>query len=215
MFSMARSSRLVVPELPHHIVQRGTRNQKVFFSDADRSMYLRFLGEAALKHGVSFLAWCLMDNHVHLIAVPAGEKSLAKCFRTAHSRYAFHINRRSDWSGHLWQYRFSSSPLGPFYLYNAVRYAEQNPVRAGIVRNAWDYRWSSAAYHTGRTPSDPLISNAARALEGIEDWDDYLSIEPETEVLLKLRKSAEANLSASRQWYVSAMRSRGIDMTRH
>lgn len=213
MFTMARTARTVIPHLPHHIVQRGNRNQPVFFSDSDRYEYLSLLRQAASDDGVSFLSWCLMDNHVHFVAVPERGDSFACCFRKAHSRYSLHVNRHNDWSGHLWQYRYHSSPLGPHYLYNAVRYTEQNPVRAGIVRGAWEYRWSSAAYHTGRKRSDPLLSADANHYLAIDDWEDYLSIEPDVEVLLKIRKAASRNRPAARQWFISAMKSRGVGLT--
>jgi putative transposase len=210
---MARSKRVVVPGLPHHIVQRGTRNQKVFFCDSDRCMYLDFLSEAASENEISFLSWCLMDNHVHLVAIPGKEDSLASCFRKAHSRYAYHVNARKDWSGHLWQYRFSSSPLGPHYLYNVVRYTEQNPVRAGIVGRAWNYPWSSAAYHTGIEARDPLVNACHEVLDSIDDWEDYLSIEPETMTVLKIRKAASRNRPLARQWFISMMKkTRGISL---
>lgn len=213
MYTMARVARTVIPHLPHHIVQRGNRNQCVFFSDSDRYKYLSLLKKAATQEDVSFLAWCLMDNHVHLVAIPGRQDSFAACFRKAHSQYSFYVNRLKDWSGHLWQYRYHSSPLGPYYLYNAVRYTEQNPVRAGIVKNAWDYPWSSAAFHTGNEHFDPLVSVDSYQFISIDKWDEYLTIEPETEVLIKLRKAARKNRPLARQWYISKMKKiRGISL---
>ncbi|MBN2587488.1 MAG: transposase [Candidatus Fermentibacteraceae bacterium] len=210
---MARTPRLVVPELPHHIVQRGTRNQNVFFSDSDRFKYLGFLGEAAAEYGVSFLSWCLMDNHVHLVAIPERQDSFASCFRVAHSRYAYHVNTRNEWSGHLWQYRFGSSPLGPHYLYNAVRYTEQNPVRAGMVDRAWDYYWSSARFHVGVEKHDPLVSMDNRILNEVNDWKEYLSMAPETMIAIKIRDATRKNRPLARQWYISMMKkTRGINL---
>lgn len=206
MFTMARTARVVVPGLPHHIVQRGIRNQNVFFSDSDRYMYLNFLKKAACESGVSFLSWCLMDNHVHLVAVPDKIGSFARCFRVAHSRYAFHVNRKCQWSGHLWQYRFSSSPLGPYYLYNVVRYSEQNPLRAGMVRRAWDYRWSSARFHAGLVRQDYLVNTDHEILNGIDDWKEYLTIEPETMTTIRIRAAARKNRPLARQWFISVMK---------
>lgn len=205
MFSMARLARVVVPGIPHHIVQRGNRNQTVFFSDSDRYMYALMLRNAAGEYGVSFLSWCLMDNHVHLIAIPEMEKSFASCFRKAHSQYSYYVNSQYSWRGHLWQCRFHSSPLGPSYLYNAIRYVEQNPVRAGMTLNPWDYRWSSAGFHTGHRKYDLLANNKPDVQIDIEDWQEYLSIDPETAQILKIRKAVKKNNPVGRYWFLKRM----------
>ena len=84
---MARLPRLVVPGYPHHLTQRGVRSMDVFTSDNDRISYLAFIAEECKRHGVEILAWCLMTNHVHFIAVPHTETSLARGFGDAHKRY--------------------------------------------------------------------------------------------------------------------------------
>lgn len=180
---MARLARVVVPHMPHHVVQRGNRRLDVFFSEADRLVYLALLRKACQRCGVNIWAYCLMRNHVHLIAVPQREDSLARCFADAHVRYTRRINVREGWQGHLWQARFGSSVLDERYLIAAVRYVERNPVRAGIVRRPWDYRWSSARWHVGEVHTDPLI-HGDECLRGlISDWKEYLrSTEDEQEV---------------------------------
>jgi putative transposase len=84
---MGRISRGVGPEYPHHVTQRGVRSMAVFQTDEDRRGYLQFLGEEAGRFGVEILAWCLMTNHVHFIAVPKKADSLARAFGEAHRRY--------------------------------------------------------------------------------------------------------------------------------
>jgi len=91
---MARLARVVVSGLLHHITQRGVRRMDVFFSDEDRTKYLRNLAEQGERFGVSYLAWCLMTNHVHLIAIPQQEQSLARGVGEAHRRYTRYINFR-------------------------------------------------------------------------------------------------------------------------
>jgi len=144
---MARLARIVVPDCPHHIVQRGNRRQNVFFNENDRHFYLETLNENAKKYGIVFWAYCLMSNHVHFIAVPKNEDSFARGLGQAHKKYSRYINKREGWTGHLWQSRFLSFPLNEAYLYAAVRYVENNPVRAGIVDRAEDFAWSSARVH--------------------------------------------------------------------
>jgi putative transposase len=162
---MARIARVVVPGVPHHIVQRGVRKMDVFFCDADRAEYLKQLSEQGQRFGVQYIAWCLMANHVHLVAVPEEEKSLALGVGEAHRRYTRYVNFREGWRGYLFQGRFHSFPLGGSYLLAAVRYVLRSPVRAGLVERPWDYRWSSARWFVGERRDDPAgctIGHACR-----------------------------------------------------
>lgn len=180
--SMSRIARVIVPEIPHHIIQRGNRNQTVFFKNEDRRYYLRLLKKQAEIYGLKFWAYCLMDNHVHLIAVPKTGDSFMAVAET-HRRYSGHINLRNDWRGHLWQDRFSSYPLDERYLYAAVRYVERNPVRAGVVSKAWEYPWSSARFHV-YGEKDYLVENCFLQ-ERITNWEGYLSEQDENTTLLR------------------------------
>jgi putative transposase len=175
---MPRFARLVVPGTPHHVTQRGNRRQPVFFGDQDRRLYLRILRAQGEKCGLQFWAYCLMDNHVHFIVVPQSETSLALGLGEAHRRYTAIINKREGWTGFLWQGRFTSYPLDEMYLYAAVRYVERNPVRAGMVKGASLYPWSSARAHVDGHEDPVLSSNFL--VDEIQDWEDYLS-EEETE----------------------------------
>lgn len=145
----------------------------VFDSDEDRWAYLGFLSEEANRFGLDILAWCLMTNHVHFVAVPQTETSLARGFGEAHRRYTRMKNFAQKVRGYLFQGRFSSSVLDENHLLAAVRYVELNPVQAGMVAHAWEYPWSSASFHTGKTETDPLIKD--RTLTGmISDWEEFL-----------------------------------------
>jgi putative transposase len=170
---MARMARIVIPNIPHHITQRGNRSQKVFFSDNDKASYLSLLHEHAQKAGISLWAYCLMDNHVHLIAVPEREDSLAKGIGDTHKYYTRMINFREKWRGYLWQGRFTSFPLDEKHLYAAIRYIERNPVRAGVVKKAEDYEFSSARAHVYKK-KDFLLSNNF-VIDEIKDWKAFLA----------------------------------------
>jgi len=169
---MARLARVVVPGLPHHIVQRGNRRQPVFFKEEDRFVYLDLLKTYGDKFGLEFWAYCLMDNHVHLIAIPKQEDSLAKGIGRAHEAYTRFINFREGWRGYLWQGRFSSYPLDEPYLYAAIRYVERNPVKAKLVKKAEDYPYSSAKAHVFGL-SNPLLTDHFLTKE-IKDWKSFL-----------------------------------------
>jgi len=181
---MARIARIVVPELPHHITQRGVRRMDVFFSDDDRTEYIKHLAEQGKRCVVSFLAWCLMSNHVHLIAVPDSETSLARGIGEAHRRYTRYVNFREGWRGYLFQGRFHSLPLEGSYLLAAVRYVLRNPVRAGIAKEPWDYEWSSAKWSVGETVDDPLAVQSDM-LADITDWRSFLLQEDERVPMLR------------------------------
>jgi len=183
---MPRIARVVVPGYPHHITQRGVRRMDVFFSDDDRNAYLELLAEQGQAHGVVYVAWCLMTNHVHLVAIPSESVSLAKGIGEAHKRYSRMINFREGWRGYLFQGRFFSCPIEPASLLPVLRYVLRNPVRAGIVENAWDYHWSSARWHTGAADSDPLVTEEGPLVE-IDDWRSFLS-SPEHEQADRIRK---------------------------
>jgi putative transposase len=129
----------------------------VFLAPADYERYLELLGDYGERHGLTVLGWCLMANHVHLVVVPPGAEALGLALRAVHMRYAQAVNRRQGWVGHLWQNRFCSCPLDDAHCWTALRYVEQNPVRAGLVERAEDYPWSSAAAHCGLGP-DRLAS---------------------------------------------------------
>ena len=180
---MARIARVVVPGLPHHITQRGVRRMTVFFSDSDRTAYLRFLREQGERYGVQYLAWCLMDNHIHLIAVPQSESSLAKGVGEAHKQYTRMINFREGWRGYLFQGRFFSCPLEGSYAVAAIRYVLRNPVRASICQQPWEYEWSSAQWMIGLRDVDPLVRESS-LLEEVAEWRDLLEAEsPEIETV--------------------------------
>ena len=146
---MPRLARTVCPNVSHHITQRGNRREDVFFTDQDRRAYLGWLKEYAEQYKVDILAYCLMTNHIHLVAAPTTEAGLQQMLRPLHMRYAQRVNRARGWRGHVWQGRFFSSALDEAYLWAAIRYVERNPVRAKMVRRAENYLWSSARGHCG------------------------------------------------------------------
>ena len=170
---MPRIARIVVPGEPHHIIQRGNRRLPTFFKDDDYIHYLESMRFWCDKHEVEIWAYCLMTNHVHLIATPKTEQGLSLAIGEAHKRYTCRINKREKWTGHLWQGRFSSFAMDEKYLIAAARYVERNPVRAGMVPKAADYRWSSARAHL--TGKDDVLVKTAPLLSLVDDWEGFLA----------------------------------------
>ena len=170
---MPRMARAIIPGVPHHVTQRGNFQQDVFRTEEDRAQYLEWLALYSPGFGTSFWAWCLMTNHVHFIAVPEREDSLARTFHHAHQRYAQYFNKRLRRQGHLWQGRFHSCGLEEAHAYLAVRYVECNPVRAGMVAAPEEYPWSSARAHVLGS-ADPLVTGATPFEQSIPNWKAYL-----------------------------------------
>jgi putative transposase len=162
--------------LAHHVTQRGNNRQDVFFVDSDREKYLAILSAQSSKYGVRIEAYCLMTNHVHIIATPSREESLAKAIGRTHFIYTQYINRMNGRSGHLWQNRFYSCAMDNAHYLTAVRYVEHNPVRAKMVRKAWRYKWSSAAEHIGTDTAGSILNKQrwANMTKGL-DWKSFLS----------------------------------------
>lgn len=173
---MPRLARIVIPGLAHHITQRGNNCQDVFFVDQDRIKYLELLREQSNMHDVRIEGYCLMTNHVHIIATPKYEQSLAKAIGRTHFLYTQYINRMHTRSGHLWQNRFFSCPMDDTHYLMAMRYVECNPIRARICRVPWRYRWSSAGEHTAtHAPSAGLLENSRwQQLSKRLDWKSFL-----------------------------------------
>jgi putative transposase len=166
---MARTARLVIPELSVHIVQRGHDGQACFFQATDYLFYLDLLREFSLLASCSVHAYCLMTNHVHLFITPHAANSCAQLMKNVGQRYVQRVNARRSRSGTLWEGRFYSC-LVPTerYAVACYRYVECNPVKPGMVAKAADYRWSSYAANAGTT-SDSLITPHAAYLALAED----------------------------------------------
>ena len=121
--------------------------ERVFFQASDRIVYLTLASSLRHQTQVRILAWCLMTNHVHWVVIPERVDSLPRFFRHLQGRYAQAVNARRGHAGHLWHNRYFACALDQSHLWTAIRYVELNPVRAGMVKNPVDYKWSSAASH--------------------------------------------------------------------
>lgn len=170
---MVRQARLVVPGWPHHITQRGNRRQKTFIHKRDYERYLTLIAHSCKHAGVEVWAYCLMPNHVHLIAVPRTPDALSLAIGQAHWHYSQMINFREGWKGHLWQSRFSSFVMDKPHLLNAARYIELNPVRAGLATRPQDWPFSSASAHMKGTDDRLVRVNPLLDLAG--DWWTWIT----------------------------------------
>jgi putative transposase len=161
---------------------------QIFHDDVDRRVYLKLLVKQCTTQNVRMWAYSLMDNHVHHIAVPDKERALSRAFKRIFGEYARYYNTRYVKTGHVFQGRFKSAILDERHLWNAVAYVERNPVRAGIVRRAEDYIWSSARAHCGLC-EDPVITDDLPLIPLITDWSAWLAREERDEDLELIRSA--------------------------
>ena len=187
---MARLSRIVVVNTPHHVTQRGNARQFILASDAERMVYLELLQQYIEFHRLSLLGYCLMSNHVHLVVVPREVDALALTMKQTHGRYAAYWNSLHSSSGHVWQGRFYSCPLDDQHLWIALRYTELNPVRAGLVAAVESWPWSSAGAHSGSVQPPPFLElDMWSARWTISGWREYLAAGETAAELKAIRRS--------------------------
>ena len=167
--------------------QRYIRSVSVPTVDTSSRMSLCYLGLLKInaeQYGLTIHASCLMTNHVHIVATPSDEVSVAKGIGRTHYLYTRYVNKFHGRSGHLWQNRFLSCSLDEFYFLNTVHYIERNPVWARMVRKVLRYPWSSADVHVAGQDSSGLlwISEWPAYYKG-ERWSRQLE-EPEGDELI-------------------------------
>lgn len=141
-----------------------------------------------------------MNNHVHLILIPKSQGALAKAVAETHRRFTCIINRRYQWRGYLWQGRFFSSVMDDIYLVRALHYVLNNPVRAKLVQNAWEYPWSSARAHVMQE-ENMFLSKPLTDLP-ITDWKNFLTQSVDENILNDIRKRNQAGLPLAEKHFI-------------
>ncbi|MDY6825099.1 MAG: transposase [Thermodesulfobacteriota bacterium] len=185
-------ARVVAEGMPHHITQRGNRRQPTFFTDDDYQAYIDLMAEWCGTYDVAIWAYCLMPNHIHLIAVPEKAENLRLAIGEAHRRYTRRINSGEGWRGHLWQERFSSFVMDERYLIACVRYIENNPVRARIATFPEKWPWSSALAHmVGKNDKLVNVEPVLSIISG--DWRQFLAGAFSNEELEDIRKHSRTS----------------------
>lgn len=204
---MPRRLRDFVPGFSYHVTQRGNRKSTIFIDDTDRRVYRKLLIENCAAQRVRIWAYSLMDNHVHHIAIGDEDRSISRAFQRIHGSFALYFNTRHVKTGHLWQGRFKACVLDEPHLWNAVRYVERNPVRAGIVARAEDYEWSSAAAHCGLR-EDPVLGRGLPFISEIQDWSAWLSECERSEDMDFIRERTRTGRPCSSDEFARALEAR-------
>ena len=155
---MPRGPRLIVPGIALHIVQRGHDRRDCFRQETDYLVYLANLRDLSARMQCALHAYCLMTNHIHLLLTPSDLAGCARLMRNLGQRYVQYFNRRYERSGTLWEGRYHSCLVDSApYVIACHRYIERNPVRAGMVSSAGEYRWSSYGGNVGLA-ADQLLT---------------------------------------------------------
>jgi putative transposase len=186
---MPRIARAVAARFPHHVVQRGNNREKIFFSDEDKEKYISLLKKYADKCNSPILAYCLMNNHVHLLTRPKKEESLYKMMQGVTLCYTQYINRTYKRTGRLWESRYYSCIVDKErYLWAVVKYIEQNPKRAKIIKKEEDYTYSSAKAHI-RGKRDELLGEELFKEGQRKDYIELLRTSTPEEHIIGIRYS--------------------------
>jgi len=193
---MARLPRFVLPEYPQHVIQRGNNGQRILFDEADYWFLWERLGAGADKFRCDIHAYVLMPNHFHLLITPHSENGLGKLMQYVGRYYVRYFNERYERTGTLWDGRYRATLLDPKGYVNACsRYIEDNPVRAGLVKEAGAYDWSSYGLHAGgrddalvRPHAEYLaLGRSARARQ--EAWRAMFASPMDAALLERIRSS--------------------------
>lgn len=191
---MPRRPRIKLAGMPQHIVQRGINREACFFADEDYHCYLHWLAKSAADWHCAVHAYVLMTNHVHLLVTPETADGPARLMQSIGRRYVQYINRAYKRSGSLWEGRYKSSVVqADRYLLTCMRYIELNPVRAGMVSDPAQYRWSSyranglGAHDERLTPHALHLALAAEADERRSRYRALFRSEMDDEAIADIR----------------------------
>ena len=190
---MPRIARAAPGGYVYHALNRAVARLPLFEKEADFEAFERVMAEALDRHPTRILAYCLMPNHWHFVLWPRGDGELTAFLRwlTHTHTMRWHAHHHTVGTGHLYQGRFKSFPVQTDeHYFTVLRYVERNPLRAGLVRRAEQWRWSSMwRRQCGRAEAASLL--AAGPLGLPEDWLQIVA-QPQTEGELEaVRRSAQ------------------------
>ena len=193
---MPRKPRVGPGGLVYHVLNRANDRQQMFFAEGDYRDFLSLLASVQVTHAMRILAFCVMPNHWHMVLWPNHDNALSNFVGRLCSQHAQRLRafRRTKGNGHVYQDRFKSFPVETSeYLWAVLRYVEQNPIRAGLVRRAEEWPWSSVGQRFGRwLVRGPKLGPWPVALP--ENWLELVNTPAEYLPLETLRLSARSGL---------------------
>jgi putative transposase len=181
----------------------------IFRHGFDKRKYLMRFAMIAAEENVSVHAYCLMDNHVHWILTPRSQSGLARLFSRVHTWWAMRFNRLKGRVGHLFQNRYHSSPMDESHYWTALRYVELNPRRAGLVRHAEEWAFSSAKSRVSgeKDPFIELVNVETRRQFTASQWRAFLDEQDHCEATRTIQRAiAGSRPCGSTEWVKSLER---------
>ncbi len=211
---MPRAARIILPGIPHHITQRGNNRQRIFIDEWDSTKYLNLIKKYSDLYGLRIHGYCLMPNHVHLVATPESDDSLSKAVGYSHQVYTRIFNRKYETGGHLWHGRYYSVPLDEGHFLQALIYVDRNPVRANLATAPWRYNWSSAVAHLGKPDPAGLIDPEAWDKIAVAyDWKTVVAESQNESILKALRNNTESGHPLGDDAFIGSIEQRlGINL---
>ncbi|MFH1549443.1 MAG: transposase [Planctomycetota bacterium] len=202
---MPSPKRIVIAGMPHHIVQRGNNKSTLFPTTGDYDTYLALLCKFLQESGCHLLAYALMTNHVHLLLRPPDKDALSKLMLKLNVTYVKYFQEKHRVTGHIFESRFKSYPVeDDEYLWQVVRYIDQNPLRAGLVDKPHEYRFSSAAAHISGT-TDGIITQLPFDPGDSGAFAEYVAQPGSKDELTRIQESIRRNKPLGGKRFVSRL----------
>ncbi len=198
---MPRKARFCPAGFPVHLIQRGNNRQAIFTCDADLAAYAHWLAEGAERFDVAIHGWVFMTNHVHLLATPSDDDGLSRLMQFLGRLYVRRFNYTYARSGTLFEGRFKTCVVQESrYLLTCLRYIELNPIRAVMVKDPGDYRWSSYQAHAFGTdarlwsPHELYLALGNTHKQRQQAWREMINETLDIDLLAKVRHCANTGL---------------------
>jgi putative transposase len=215
---MPRPLRPIDDGLVYHVINRGNNQQPVFHAESDYVAFLQAIADLKDRKAFDLYGYCLMGNHIHLLVRPREKNSISRIVQSLLVSHTQRYHRFHHSSGHVWQGRFKSPVIqDDEHLLTVLRYIEANPLRAKMVEQAGEYRWSSFGEHGhGRADSllDPVPayeSLGARPAVRRRRWSAYVHQTPDADELAAIRRSSETGLPYGGRLWIDRL-SRWLDL---
>ena len=198
---MARQKRVVGDGLVYHVINRGNNRQAIFLDEDDFRLYLGLLYRYKVKYDFKLFAYCLMTNHVHLLIQTTAKATVSQIMQSLTNAHTRHYHYKYKTSGHVWQGRFKSPIVSDDqYMLKVMQYIEENPVRAGMVNNVCDYKWSSYKLNVqsklpkliDRSQNPVFCKLATTQEECIRHYRKLMAIDISPKSLDEIRKSVKS-----------------------
>ena len=211
---MPRIARGLKDGFVYHVLNRGNGKQKVFHKNQDYKAFIALMIEAKKRYDIKILAYCLMPNHFHIVVMPSQAEDLSKWMQWLMTSHVRRYHHHYGTSGHVWQGRFKSFIVQEDnYLITLLRYVEANPVRAGMVNSAIDWKWSSYFYRERKNDIFfSLIDSSYIKLP--ENWNEYvnrfLGEEDENKILQSIQRQSPYG---EKMWQIKISKKLGLEYT--